>query len=239
MAEVSKRLTEQYSHNDLILEFAGKQSKSETSQLPKASRGRSPQSPVSLPNSLTTSPKVIAPQLPKKIPRPVKRPAEEKTVEIPVGINHGSPPANNLTMSQTREDINSPAPQSSETFDPLVIIPVTLSNPAIPTVSPRLPKEAPKVDAKSTVKSQTQGSHSLPFRTSRRPDKKEYISNVAKRESIPQSSRSFAKPFPAMIGIPSHYHPIHSKHVQRETHDRYPQVLFSRRSHQGVKSSIT
>lgn len=232
MLEVSKRLTEQNVRKDIDLKTterqpkpnvpfmtdSGLQLKSAKPSKPSLEKQLSPQSPIVSPKSPSSSPNLDAtsPQLPKKLQRPAKKPTEEKDmVEIPVEMKLRSPLVP-LAKSQTEGDVDSPAPPSANTsessskaaVEPLVVMPVTLSNHPSPVVSLGIPKEKsrvdnktgePKVDAKSEVIQQppSRRSSTIP---STRIDKKEVIKDTSKRESMPQNTRSVPLPKPMVVG---------------------------------------
>ena len=246
MVEVSKRLTEQNLQKDVDFETTERQSKpnvsiASASGLPlksakpsKASleKKSSPQSPILSPKSPSSSPNLDAtsPQLPKKLPRPAKKPIEQKEmVEIPVEMKPRSLPLVSLTKSQTEGDVDSPAPPSTNTsenssksaIEPLVIMPVTLSNPPSPVASPGIPKEKskvnnkpgePKVGAKSEITPQSPARRSSTI-PSKRIVKKEVITDTSQRDPIPQSTRSVPAPAPAVVGT-SLLYLNSSQHVQ-------------------------
>ena len=198
----------------------------------------SAQSPIPSPKFPSSSPNLyaISPQLPKKRPRPAKWPIEQKEmVEIPVEMKPHSPPLVSLAKSQTEGDIDSPGPSSANTsessskagVEPLVMMPVTLSNLPSPVVSPDIPKErskvdnkagGPKVEAKSEVKAQPHTKR-LSTTPAKRIGKNEAVPDTPKGESMPRIATSVSAPAPALVGTSLLY--LHSsQHLQGEIQDR-------------------
>jgi hypothetical protein len=244
MLEVSKRLKEQHV-KDVDLETQSKSNVpvATASGMPLKSakpskkfleKHLSAQSPISSPKSPSSSPNLyaISPQLPKKVPRPAKWPIEQKEmVEIPVEMKPHSPPLVSLANSHTEGDIDSPAPSSANTsessskgaIDPLVVMPITLSNPpspAIPKEKPKVDNKAgePKVEAKSEVKPQPHTKRSSTAPT-KRIGKNEAVPDTPQGEPMPRSATSVSAPAPALVGTSLPYFHL-SQHIQGEIQDR-------------------
>ena len=104
---------------------------------------------------------------------------------------------------QTEEDVDSPAPPSTNTSSKhsaekqsLVVMPVTLSNPPSPIATP---KSLEKVDSQQSVKPQipVERASTSP---SKRVEKKDDVAQSTRRESLPQIAMVEPSPPPPALG---------------------------------------
>lgn len=221
---VSKRLEEHVPQD----KDPEKQSRPETP--PEIIKKSSPESPIITPEkpqpkSPPTSPKpsipltkrppsspkldLTSPKLPPKIPRSARLVSDETvTVERPVELKRTSSTQNApAKQSHMEGDVDSPVPPSTNTSskhsaekEPLVAMPITLSNPPSPISTPKSLEKEDNTESHQHVKPPwpTKRASTSP---SKRTEKKGDFSASAKRESLPQIAMVEPSPPAPALGI--------------------------------------
>jgi len=107
---------------------------------------------------------------------------------------------------QTEEDVDSPAPPSTNTSskhsaekESLVVMPVTLSNPPSPIATPKSLEKKQNIDSQQSVKPQipVERASTSP---SKRVEKKDDVAQSKRRESLPQIAMVEPSPPPPALG---------------------------------------
>lgn len=199
-------------------EMTTKSSPKSPAMTPEKPRPRSP--PLSSPKpsfspsrKSPSSPKAdpVSPKLPSKIPRSTKFVSEETVMsERPVELKHISSTRQPRPKPiQIEEDVDSPVPPSTNTSskhsaekEPLVGIPVTLSNPPSPIATPKSLEKEENIDSQQSVKPQIPAERASTS-PSKRVRKKDDVAQSSRRQSLPQIAMVEPSPPPPALGRPS------------------------------------
>src|SRR5271170_7251984 len=170
----------------------------------------SPKPSFSPPRQSSSSPKAdpVSPKLPPKIPRSAKFVSEETVMsERPVELKRISSTRRPRPKPiQTEEDVDSPAPPSTNTSskhsaekESLVVMPVTLSSPPSPIAAPKSLEKEENTDSQQSVKPQFPAERPSTS-PSKQMEKKDDVAQSARRESLPQIAMVEPSPPPPALG---------------------------------------